>query len=281
MIKLTQSIKDYHQEIKNFNGSIGLVPTMGNLHDAHLNLIKTSLGENELSVVTIFVNPLQFGKGEDFESYPRTLDEDIKKIATLVTSKENIIVFSPKTSLEIFPRDFSTTIKVGPIGGILEGEFRPTHFEGVATVVYRLLSLFKPTHAYFGKKDYQQLLIIKKMVKDLEIPVRIKSVEIGREKSGLAMSSRNSYLSSQQKKEALKLRTSILKIKRMIKRDGLNTAKELLKKIKNVDNRFNYLELRNAKTLAPITHNTKNIVILGTYQIEKTRLLDNETVEIK
>ena len=283
-IKLITNLEQYNQWKKlNQPGNIGLVPTMGNLHDAHLKLLKRSLKENEISILTIFVNPLQFGEGEDFSNYPRTLKADLKKVKTLAKTikdkAKQIIIFAPESEKVIFPIKYKKKIKAGPLGKILEGRFRPTHFDGVTTVVYRLFKIFKPDNAYFGQKDYQQLVIVQQMAKKFHFKTRINPIEIGREHSGLAMSSRNKYLKPSEKKEALILRRSILKIKKVLKEKGIKPALELSKKIMERDDRFNYLELKNAQSLKNINKKTKNIVIVGTLQIGKTRLLDNEVIK--
>ncbi len=279
-IKVFKKLKDFYQWTKTKPSGLGLVPTMGNLHNAHLSLVKKSLEENSVTIVTIFVNPKQFGENEDFASYPRTLQEDLKKLKSLHAATDSLIVFAPDNPTEIYPPQFSTTISVGKLGQDLEGQFRPTHFDGVTTVVYRLFTLFNPQRAYFGEKDYQQLVIIKKMVKDLNLKVKIVPVEIGREISGLAMSSRNQYLTDEEKKKALKLRKSLLKLSKTLESSGVKQTQIEMQKLKSQDSSFNYIEMRNALSLSKINSKTKSVVILATYQIGKTRLLDNIKVSL-
>jgi len=182
--------------------AIALVPTMGNLHDGHLALVKAATESASRTVVSIFVNPMQFGKDEDFETYPRTLAEDIDRLSKYPVD----MVFAPAAG-EIYPQgiDVATTVTVQGLSDMLEGEFRPGFFTGVATVVNTLFNIIQPDAAWFGEKDYQQLLVIRKMVRDLALPIDIHSVPIVREANGLAMSSRNNYLDEEQRGLALHL----------------------------------------------------------------------------
>ncbi|MBL7664931.1 MAG: pantoate--beta-alanine ligase [Bacteriovoracaceae bacterium] len=280
------TLTEYSDWVKNKKKkTVGLVPTMGNLHNAHLSLLKKSIKENDISVITIFVNPKQFGPKDDFQKYPRTLESDIAKISDLaakmkLTKNKHVVIFSPEESV-IYPKNFMTTISISPLNSIIEGKSRPGHFDGVCTVVYRLFTLFKPNIAYFGEKDYQQLTIIKKMVEDLALPIKISPIPIGREKSGLAMSSRNQYLNSDEKIQALKLRNSLVELKDYLLKNHYEKTVQHSQKLVKADPRFNYLEIRDAVTLMPPEKNCKNFVILGVYQINQTRLLDNITVRIK
>jgi pantoate--beta-alanine ligase len=279
-----KTLKEFNAWRTKQSGCVGLVPTMGNLHAAHISLLERSILENDVSIMTIFVNPKQFGKNEDLDKYPRTLKEDINKVKKLVeklkaTDKETII-FAPKDNHVIYPKGYSTTISIDGISTELEGVVRPTHFSGVSTVVYRLFQVCKPTNAYFGEKDYQQLIIIKKMVKDLEMGINIIPMPIGREKTGLAMSSRNQYLKGKEKQEALNLSKAIHKVSRVLKQKGILAAKEECERIKSKNKSFNYLELRNANSFNQINKSTKDIVIVGNYQIRQTRLLDNKVISL-
>ncbi|MGH2721624.1 MAG: pantoate--beta-alanine ligase, partial [Actinomycetota bacterium] len=170
--------------------SIGLVPTMGFLHEGHASLLRRARAENDRVVLTIFVNPLQFGPGEDFERYPRDLEGDLR----VAEAAGADYVFAPSTA-EVYPHGAAaTTVDVGRIGGIVEGAFRPGHFNGVATVCLKLFNICRPHRAYFGRKDAQQLAVVRQMVADLDVPVEVVSCETVREADGLAMSSRNAYL---------------------------------------------------------------------------------------
>lgn len=260
-------------------GSVGFVPTMGNLHEGHLSLAEKALEENDHLIFSIFVNPKQFGPNEDFEKYPRTLEEDLLKIQGL-KSKSEIIVFSPATPKEIYPEGMRREISVTGISSLLEGEKRPTHFTGVTTVVYRLFELTKPHKAYFGLKDYQQYLIIKKMTEDLCLPIQIIGMPIVREESGLALSSRNQYLTQNQKEEGLLLFRTLTQIKNLIKDKKIEEAKSLVKN-SSEDSRWDYLTIRDAETLSEDISRSKRLTILGVLRIGSVRLLDNAQVELE
>lgn len=276
MIKVFTKRKDYDHYRNSIEGkSIGLVPTMGNLHKGHLSLIERSTDENDITVVTIFVNPKQFGPNEDFEKYPRTLDDDLGKISTialLITASKEIVVFAPQSNEEIYPSGFSSTISIGELKNKLEGAVRSTHFDGVTTVVYRLFSIAKATNAYFGQKDFQQCVIIKKMVRDLEIPINIHMMPIIRSASGLALSSRNQYLTDVQKTEALTLPQTLQQVEKLIKNkeDYQSFISNTLK-----DSRWDYLEVLNPVTLEKPSSDADDLVIVGAFRMGETRLLDN------
>ena len=286
MLYFCSTFEEYKQvKAKLGPKTTGFVPTMGNLHEGHLTLLKESLAENELSIVSIYVNPKQFAQGEDFEDYPRTLEEDLVLIQNILDKsgeEPDVIVFAPKDDEEIYPKGFSDKVAAGKKGRILEGEIRPDHFDGVVTVVKRLLTLFKPDRAYFGKKDYQQLVLIKEMTKKEGLRTTIKGLPIVRESSGLAMSSRNGYLSDKDKEKALKLFQTLQKIQKVLEKDkDLEAAQELVKQELKNDKAFNYLSVKEADTLEEPSENSKRLVVLGNYQINNTRLLDNLEAEIK
>ena len=277
MVKIFNTLKefsDYRQTLS--VASVGVVPTMGNLHEGHLSLLKKSLIENDVTVFTIFVNPKQFSANEDLDKYPRTLEDDLKKISEMVGSKE-VAVFAPKSNDEIYPTGFSTTISVGEITHRLEGKIRPTHFDGVTTVVYQLFQIIKPTNAYFGQKDFQQCVVIKKMVKDLFLPINITIMPIIRSAEGLALSSRNQYLSPQQKKDALLISQSLKEIARLVEQKKL--YQELVKE-KLSDKNWDYLEVLDTKYLEAVNSDSEEIVVVGAYRMGTTRLLDNIVVSI-
>ncbi len=267
-------IDNYRQSIK--SKSIGLVPTMGNLHQGHISLIEKSTKDNDITIVTIYVNPKQFGPQEDFNKYPRTLDEDLAKISALhqllVTNKE-LIVYAPRENEEIYPNGFSTNISLGPMTQKFEGAIRPTHFDGVTTVVHRLFTITKAHTAYFGQKDVQQCLIIKKMIKDLEIPIEIEIMPIVRNTKGLALSSRNQFLSEVEKERAMTLPTTLRKIEKLIrtKQDYIFFLEDTLKN----DSKWDYLEVLDSSNLETPTTSTIELVLLGAYKVGTTRLLDN------
>jgi pantoate--beta-alanine ligase len=259
--------------------TIGLVPTMGNLHEGHISLLKSSLDENDISIMTIYVNPKQFGPSEDFDQYPRTLENDLNKINELISNyktQKEVIIFAPKSNEEIYPNNFSTTISIGEIKNILCGKVRPIHFDGVTTVVYRLFAITKPTTAYFGQKDYQQCVIIQKLIHDLELPILIKIKPIVRNAQGLALSSRNQYLSLSEQEEALHLPNTLNKIVELIKskRDYKSLIQNEL-----TDLRWDYLEVLDGTNLKEVNSTTKKIVVVAALKINKTRLLDNILVD--
>ena len=184
--------------------SVGLVPTMGALHEGHLSLVRASKAECGMTVVSIFVNPTQFGPNEDLAAYPRTLDADLDKLAACGTD----VVFAPASN-DVYGEGYATWVEVGSVARPLEGACRPTHFRGVATVVLKLLNMAGPDRAYFGEKDYQQALVVRRMVADLDVPTAIRTCPIVREPDGLAMSSRNAYLAPGARRQAVVLWRSL------------------------------------------------------------------------
>ena len=277
MIKLFNNRKDFdYFRNKLTTQSIGLVPTMGNLHKGHISLLEKAIAENDVAIVTIYVNPKQFGPNEDYDKYPRTLDDDIAKIsavAMLLDKKKEIVVYAPNTDEEIYPKGFSTNISMGPMTQKLEGAVRPTHFDGVTTVVFRLFAITKAHQAYFGQKDVQQCLIIKKMVYDLEIPIKINIMPIIRNSEGLALSSRNQYLSESERVEALVLPHTLQKIEKLIR-----TKQDYKTFVSNVlanDKKWDYLEILDSQSLTAPTDKTLEVVIVAAYRMNSARLLDN------
>lgn len=254
--------------------SPGVVMTMGNLHQGHMSLIEESARQNHITIVTIFVNPKQFGPLEDFDRYPRTLSHDLKMIDELAGQypTKEFCVFAPQSPTEVYPPHFSTSVSVGQLSRPLCGQSRPGHFDGVATVVCRLLGLTKPGRAYFGQKDYQQTLIIKRMVEDLALPTEIIVCPIVRESSGLALSSRNQYLSAEQKQQALVLYRTLC----MIKEQTLQgkPLEETMEKARG-QAPFEYLEALDAQTLGPANPMSASLVVAGAIKIGETRLIDN------
>jgi len=205
--QVVERIKDMNSIVSQFKSqgkTIGLVPTMGALHDGHLKMMKQSIEENDVTAVSIFVNPLQFGPNEDFDDYPRPFESDLEKLKQIGVD----YVFHP-TVEEMYPGELEMTITVGRLAQVLEGKKRPGHFDGVVTVVNKLFNIIQPTRAYFGKKDAQQLAIIEKMVEDFNHSVQIVPIDIVREADGLAKSSRNIYLTEQERKEAVHLSKSL------------------------------------------------------------------------
>lgn len=262
------------------NQKIALVPTMGNLHDGHLNLVKIAREHADIVVVSIFVNPTQFGVGEDFDSYPRTLDADIEKLKTV----EADYVFAPSVD-EMYP-NFPPHIQVlsGDISKILCAKTRPTHFDGVGLVVSKLFNIVQPDVAIFGKKDYQQLAIIRQLVAELDFPIEIIGADIVRADDGLALSSRNGYLSDSERQTASTLNRLITQMANQIK-SNFNVQKlpslidDFTNKINQSGFKVDYLAVLNVK-LQPPKPDDKHLVILTASFLGKTRLLDNIEVNL-
>ena len=210
-MKILNKINQYLSWYDSVNGDVGFVPTMGALHKGHVSLVESSIKNNQFTVVSIFVNERQFGKNEDFNKYPRTYDEDIKILSKLKVD----VVFIPQKD-EIYSKNFSTSIVEEISSPKIEGASRPNFFGGVLTVVSLLFNIVKPNRAYFGEKDLQQLMVVKKMVADLKYPIQIISVKTVREQSGLAISSRNQYLNQQEKEEAKIIYTCLVEAKEKI-----------------------------------------------------------------
>lgn len=277
-----------HNDLKTWRAlasdDLGFVPTMGNLHTGHLSLTEESLKNHKSTVISIFVNPTQFGPKDDFNRYPRTLEADCQKLTELhqrYSSKE-IAVFAPASVEEVYPEGFSTVIRVPKYDGFLEGALRPGHFDGVATVVYLLFQAVKPKTAYFGKKDYQQYRLVKQMARDLGLPIHVKGMPIIREAGGLALSSRNQYLSAQEKKDALYLFNTLTHMKKLL--ENSSEKAPLLRsyaeqEMKN-DPRWQYLEVREARRLSTELPKKGKAVILGLLKVGEVRLLDNVEVEL-
>ena len=276
VIKLNRVVSEW----KANNNTIALVPTMGSLHSGHIYLIKEAKKLASKTVVSIFVNPIQFGKGEDYQSYPSSIELDKKKL-----EKEEVdIVFAPDLK-QLYPMgtDTDTRITVPQISEILCGQHRPGHFSGVATVVAKLLLTCKPGFALFGKKDYQQYLVIKRMVSDLLIPTSIIGLPTQREKDGLALSSRNKYLSEVERKIAPKIYLSLQKASEIIcagVSNFNNAKKELIVELEAYGMKVEYFELRRAADLALPTDDEKSFVILIAVWLGKARLIDNIIIEL-
>lgn len=283
MVNLIRETTHLQETRKTESEAIGFVPTMGNLHNGHISLLEKALEQYKTVYFSIFVNPKQFGPNEDFNRYPRTLENDLTLIETCLKKfpGSRVVVYAPTNPAEVFPKEHNQTISVHELSTELEGKIRPGHFDGVATVVYRLFELVKPQTAYFGLKDYQQYLVIRQMVKDLVLPVRIHGMPIIRENSGLALSSRNQYLSPEQKEGSLILFKTLSKIRDLINSDpgNISKAREYISSALH-DKNWNYLELRDSESFSPDIHHSTNISILAVYQIGSTRLLDNMQVEL-
>jgi pantoate--beta-alanine ligase len=260
---------------KRFDGvpGVALVPTMGNLHEGHLDLVRLARKEGQRVVVSIFVNRLQFGPAEDFDRYPRTLEADLAKLEPLGVD----VVFAPDER-ELYPVTQQFFVEPPPIASELCGAFRPGHFRGVATVVLKLFNAVQPAVAVFGKKDYQQLFIIRSMVEQLNLPVRILAGETRREADGLAMSSRNQYLSASDRIRAAALSKALVAAQAALER-GRTDYPEIESEARNfLDSngfRVDYVALRKSGDLLPPTGSGEAIVVLGAAWLGTTRLIDN------
>jgi pantoate--beta-alanine ligase len=253
---------------------IGLVPTMGALHAGHLSLIADARRRSDRVVVSIFVNPRQFGPNEDFQRYPRNLEEDRARIAAHGATD---VIFVPERD-EIYPKGFATEITVGGPARGLESDFRPHFFAGVATVVAKLLIIVAPDLAMFGEKDYQQLLVVRRLVHDLALPVEIVGVPIMREGDGLAMSSRNSYLNPHQREIAGQLNRVLADVAQRVRRGASILKAEQVGRDALLTAGFDsvdYVAVRNAHTLEPLEHPSGDMRILAAATIAGTRLIDN------
>ena len=237
--------------------TIGFVPTMGALHEGHLSLLEESVRNNTISIISIFVNPTQFNNPQDLEKYPRTLEKDIEKVQTV--SKE-IIVFAPSTDDIYEGKTLSQHFDFDGLENQMEGKFRPGHFDGVGTIVKRLFEIIKPTNAYFGEKDFQQLQIIKKMVSKLKISVNIIGCPIFREKNGLAMSSRNELLSQKERTEAAVIYKIILEAKTIFATKSSKQVTDWVTKTfeKNTTFQLEYFQIANEATLLPCVKKSKH-----------------------
>jgi pantoate--beta-alanine ligase len=262
--------------------SLGFVPTMGNLHAGHLTLVGQALELHHAVVVSIFVNPKQFGPNEDFNRYPRTLLQDIEKLTGVFNQFRNkrLIIFCPSDPSEIYPEDFQTSVQVNALTQVLCGKSRPTHFAGVTTVVAVLLGIVRPNVLYLGQKDFQQYRVIKKMVDDLLIPCQVTPCPIVRDHDGLALSSRNQYLSADDRKIALKLPAAIRTVAQLIEGGKLEMATLEIQKICSQD-QWDYLEMLDARNLAAVSPETREIILAGALYVGKTRLIDNQLITRK
>jgi pantoate--beta-alanine ligase len=277
-LKRKGEIKSLLEDYRNKEKSIGFVPTMGALHNGHLSLIKKAKEENDICVVSIYVNPTQFNNPNDLENYPRQLEEDTK----LLEEVNCDILFVPKTE-EMYPKnDDDIIFNFGKLENVMEGKFRPGHFNGVGTIVKKLLDIVKPNRAYFGKKDYQQLLIIKSVCKQYNINTEIIGCEIIREKDGLAMSSRNQRLSAKQREEAPYIYSVLEYSSIMGRRMQVTDLKDwVAKKINsNKEMDLEYFEICDANDLSVIEEWGNNQKVMGFIVVNMgdVRLIDNISI---
>ncbi|MCJ7576083.1 MAG: pantoate--beta-alanine ligase [Dehalococcoidia bacterium] len=275
IVKTISEIRALRQKLK---GSVGFVPTMGFLHEGHLALVKRAKAENSAVIVSIYVNPAQFGPREDFGAYPRDLDRDLE----LLRKEGTDIVFVPSDD-EMYPHEFSSWVDVEKVAERLEGASRPGHFRGVATIVAKLFNIVQPTRAYFGQKDAQQVVVIKRMVADLSMNPEVVIVPTVRENDGLAMSSRNVYLSPRERQAATIL-FKALTLARQLRRDGEKDAEKIRRKMtalirKEPLAQIDYVSIADAGTLEELDLIDRPAVASLAVRIGKTRLIDNMPLE--
>lgn len=246
-------------------GPIAFVPTMGNLHDGHLSLVRLARRHAGAVAVSIFVNRLQFQPSEDFDRYPRTFERD----RDLLQAQGVELLFAPDERV-LYPEPQTFIVQPGPLGEELEGKFRPGFFNGVATVVLKLFNAVQPAVAVFGKKDYQQLIVVRNMVRQLNLPVEVVAGETAREPDGLAMSSRNAYLSAAERAEAPRLHRVLRKVA-----DGTASAGQALRELADAGWKPDYVEVRRRAELAVSQTGDRELVVLGAARLGTTRLIDN------
>jgi pantoate--beta-alanine ligase len=277
-MQVIKTINEMKQARRVLPGPVGFVPTMGYLHEGHLFLARQARAANESSVVSIFVNPTQFGPQEDFDRYPRDPERDLAML-----QKEKVdVVFIPEP-VEIYPPGFSTWVEVGGVSERLEGASRPGHFRGVATVVAKLFNIVEPDHAYFGQKDAQQTVVVKKMVADLNMNLQVVVIPTVRESDGLAMSSRNIYLSIEERKQAPVLYRSLQLAERLYK-DGERDAGTIRRQMTDLIRqqslaRIEYISIADGVTLQELETIQQPAVLSMVVRFGKTRLLDNVVLE--
>lgn len=276
-MKIVETIKEVREQVKEWKKqglSVGLVPTMGYLHEGHKSLIDRAVAENDKVVVSVFVNPMQFGPTEDLESYPRDMERDV----TFCENAGAALVFHPEPS-EMYEDDFSSFVDMNTLTGGLCGKTRPIHFRGVCTVVAKLFNIVTPDRAYFGQKDAQQLAVIRHMVSDLSFGIEIVGCPIIREKDGLAKSSRNTYLSAEERNAALILSQSLKEGKALVEageKDAAKIKKVITDKINTEPlAKIDYVEVVDWKTLEPVSTIDAPILTAIAVYIGKTRLIDN------
>lgn len=277
-----KTIKELQQFLSSVApNSIGFVPTMGALHQGHLSLIQTAQQENELTVCSIFVNPTQFNKKEDLTNYPRTVSADIELLQCLdLDNKKRVVLFLPSEK-EIYPKKITTTYDFGILSEVMEAQHRPGHFDGVAMVIERFFGIIHPTKAYFGEKDFQQLAVIKNLVQQLKLPIEIIGCPIVREANGLAMSSRNERLTTEQKEQAANIYKYLQNAKQKAKTLSVDDVKNyFVDAMKNIPAlQLEYIEIADGNTLLPINNwsETNYCVAFVAVFVDKVRLIDNVT----
>ncbi len=273
-MKVIQTVADFRAAERTYPRPLGLVPTMGYLHEGHLSLVGRCRADNATAVASIFVNPAQFGPSEDLSTYPRDMEGDLAKLKAAGVD----LVVAPQTS-EMYPVGFDTTIDVGGIANRLEGEHRPGHFQGVATVVCKLLTIVRPDNVYFGQKDAQQCLVIKRLNSDLDLGAEVIVMPTVRDADGLALSSRNAYLSPEEREAALSLYRA-LSLAEAIYADGVRNADAIRREMLSLLGAeprasVEYVSIADAETLAELDSVDRPALVSLAVRIGKVRLIDN------
>ncbi len=279
LIAKINKLKAVVRKMRGAGNSIGFVPTMGALHDGHLMLVKKAREVADTALVSVFVNPIQFGRGEDFEHYPRNLSHDVE----LLTRAGVDYVFAPAIE-EFYPKDFDTYVEVERLSEPLCGKFRPGHFRGVATVVAKLFTIVEPDYAFFGQKDAQQAGVIRRMARDLKFPVDVRVCPIVREEDGLAMSSRNAYLSPDERRAATVLYRSLCRAAALVL-DGERQAGRVRQAVADMIQaeplaRLEYFEIVDTADFQPVAALQGGVLMALAVDIGKTRLIDNLLVDV-
>ncbi len=269
-----KEMQDLSTQVRSAGRTVGCVPTMGFFHRGHISLMEASAGENDFTVVSLFVNPTQFGENEDFEAYPRNLDRD----CNLAGQAGVDVVFAPQAQA-MYPENYATYVEVQKLTDTMCGASRPGHFKGVTTVVAKLFNIILPHRAYFGQKDAQQALVIKKMVRELNFPLEIRVMPIVRESDGLAMSSRNIYLSEEERQAALVIPRSLEAARDLLEKGEKNVAK-IKEEIESILSReslakIDYVAVKDAGMLQDMETIQGSVLVAVAVWIGKTRLMDN------
>ena len=279
-IKTKTAVRSTVAHWKQQRERVAFVPTMGNLHDGHLKLVQVARQRADRVLVSVFVNPMQFGQNEDIEAYPRTLEQDSANLA----EHETDVLFVPDVH-EIYPQStqWTTRVEVPGLSDILCGASRPGHFVGVTTVVAKLFNIVQPDLAVFGEKDFQQLRIIQQMVADLDMPIEVIGVPTVREDSGLAMSSRNNYLSAQEREQAAQIYKTLQKVEQMLLKENpdlKNIEENAVKILENAGLRPDYVSIRRKSDLREPVTTDHELVVLAAAWLGRARLIDNLSVNI-
>lgn len=280
IVEAIEHMKSIVRQLKHERKRIGFVPTMGYLHEGHLSLVRACRQENDVAVVSIFVNPIQFGPHEDFDRYPRDLHRDRNLL-----EKERVDYLFYPSAQEMYPPDYRTYVEVTQLQDGLCGRSRPGHFRGVATVVLKLFNIVSPDVAYFGQKDAQQAVIIRRMVKDLNLDVEIKVMPIVRDQDGLALSSRNTYLSPEERKASLAIPRSLEEAAKLIE-GGERDCQVIIKKIEEIIKaepmlKIDYVEIVDPEELQPLKKIDDEALIALAVYCGQTRLIDNLKISLK